>query len=235
MCGRYTLTTPDIESLARSVQAEISPGLREAYRPRYNVAPAQRAVIVREAAGARVLELALWGLPSLWGEDRRPGGFINARAETAATLPSFREAFVHGRCGVLADGFFEWSGPKAHRVPQWFHAPGRALLVFAGLLREEHDPQTGEVTPRFAILTTQANEVVAPHHDRMPAIVPRGQLGRWLAPLVRAASMAEKTGLAEMLGPAPPELLVVTPVSTRVGNVHHDDPQCIEAEPSLLG
>lgn len=234
MCGRYTLTTPDIEALARSVQAEISPALREAHRPRYNIAPTQRAVIVREEEGRRVLELAQWGLPNPWGEDRIPGGFINARAETAATLPSFRDAFVRGRCGVLADGFYEWSGPRSHRQPYWFHAPERALLVFAGLLREVHDVETGEVTPRFAILTTGANEIVAPHHERMPAIVPRGQLGRWLAPLPRAASMADKTALAHTLGPAPEGLLVATPVSSRVGDVHHDDPRLVEPEPSLF-
>lgn len=235
MCGRYTLTTPDLEALARVVQAEISPAVRESYRPRYNIAPSQRVVIVcEEPEEGRLLELGQWGMPSPWGEDRRPGGFINARAETAATLPSFRDAFARGRCGVLADGFFEWSGPKEHRRPYWFHAPGGQLLVFAGLYRDQEDEQTGELTRRVLILTTAANQVVGPHHDRMPAIVPRGQLHRWLTPLPRSASNADKTALAHLLGPAPDELLVATPVSPRVGSTRHDDPDCIAPEPSLL-
>ena len=134
MCGRYTLTTPDLEALARVVQAEISPAVRSSYHPRFNVAPTQPATIVCEEAEGRRLERAVWGMPSPWGEEKRPGGFINARAETAATLPSFRDAFARGRCGVLADGFYEWSGPKDRRRPYWFHAPNGQPLVFAGLL-----------------------------------------------------------------------------------------------------
>lgn len=235
MCGRYTLTNPDLEALARIVEANVSPALRERHQPRYNVAPTQAAAIVCEAPEGRQLELAVWGLPSPWGQDKRPGGFINARAETAATLPSFREAFAHGRCGVLADGFYEWSGPKEHRQPYWFHPPGGQLIVFAGLYRDHRDPQTGEVTRRFLILTTAPNPVVAPHHDRMPAIVPRGQLRRWLTPLPRSASAGDRAALAGLLGPAPAELLVATPVSGRVNSPRHDDPACLAPEPSLTG
>lgn len=230
MCGRFTLTTPDLEALARVVEADISPALRERHHPRYNVAPTQAAAIVCEEEDGRQLELAVWGMPSPWGKDRRPGGFINARAETAATLPTFRDAFARGRCGVLADGFYEWSGPKEHRQPYWFHPPKGQLIVFAGLYRDARDEQTGELTRRFLILTTAANSVVAPHHDRMPAIVPRGQLRRWLAPLPRSARPADSAALAELLGPAPEGLLVATPVSTRVNSPRHDDPACLEPE-----
>ena len=234
MCGRYTLTTPDLEALARVVQAEISPAVRSSYHPRFNVAPTQPATIVCEEAEGRRLERAVWGMPSPWGEEKRPGGFINARAETAATLPSFRDAFARGRCGVLADGFYEWSGPKDRRRPYWFHAPNGQPLVFAGLYRDQRDGETGEVVRRFLILTTGANQVVAAHHERMPAIVPRGQLHRWLAPLARSASAADKTALAHLLGPAPDDLLIATPVSSRVNSPRHDDPECLASEPSLL-
>lgn len=216
------------------MQAEISPALRESYRPRYNIAPSQHGVVVAEDEDVRQLSLAQWGLPAPWPDPRRPGGFINARAETAATLPSFREAFARGRCGVLADGFYEWSGLKDRRRPYWFHAPGGPPLVFAGLFRDEPDAATGEVVRRFLILTTTPNQVVAPHHDRMPAIVPRGQLHRWLAPLPRSASAADRTALAHLLGPAPDDLLIATPVSARVNSPRHDDPECLAAEPSLF-
>lgn len=236
MCGRYTLTTPDLEALARVVQAEISPRLRGEYKPRYNIAPSQAAAIVcevvEEGAPIRRLERGVWGLQL--GANPRPGGQINVRSETAATSPLSREVFARGRCGVLADGFYEWSGPKERRRPHWFHAPDGRLIVFAGLYRDVRDATTGEVTRRFAILTTAPNQVVAPHHDRMPAIVPRGQLGRWLAPLPRTASMAERTALAHILGPAPDDLLVATAVSTRVNSPRFDDPACLEPEPTLL-
>lgn len=232
MCGRYTLTTPDLEALARVVQAEISPQLRAEYRPRYNIAPSQPATIVcEEASEGRRLDLALWGLQLGSG---RPGGQINVRAESAATAPNSREVFTRGRCGVLADGFYEWSGPKERRQPHWFHEPHGRLIVFAGLYRDIRDETTGEVTRRFAILTTGPNQVVAPHHDRMPAIIPRGQLGRWLAPLPRTANMAERTAIAHILGPAADELLVATPVSTRVNSPRFDDPACLQPEPTLL-
>ncbi|MDC0718756.1 SOS response-associated peptidase [Nannocystis bainbridge] len=232
MCGRYTLTTPDLEALARVVQAEISPELREAYRPRYNIAPTQATTIVYAAPEeGRRLDLGLWGV-HLAGN--RPGAQINVRAESAATAPGSRELFARGRCGVLADGFYEWSGPKEHRQPHWFHTPGGRLIVFAGLYQDVRDEATGEVTRRFAILTTGANLTVGRHHDRMPAIVPRGQLGRWLAPLPRTANMAEKTALAHLLGPAPDDMLVDSPVSTRVNSPRFDDPSCLEPEPTLL-
>ena len=235
MCGRYTLTTPDLEALARVVQAEISPQLRAEYRPRYNIAPTQPTTIVCEepddGGTVRRLELAVWGLQFASG---RPGAQINVRAETAATAPSSREVFARGRCGIVADGFFEWSGPKEHRQPHWFHAPNGRLIVFAGLYKDVVEADSGEVRRHFAILTTGANQVVAPHHDRMPAIVPRGQLGRWLAPLPRTASMAEKTAVAHLLGPAPDDMLVATPVSTRVNSPRFDDPACLQADPTLL-
>jgi putative SOS response-associated peptidase YedK len=234
MCGRYTLTTPDLEALARVVQAEISPQLRAEYRPRYNIAPSQPTTIVCEepddGATIRRLELATWGLQLGSGRADQ----INVRAESVATAPNSREVFARGRCGVLADGFFEWSGPKDRRRPHWFHAPNGRLLVLAGLYKDVRDESTGEVRRHFAILTTGANQVVGRHHDRMPAIVPRGQLGRWLAPLPRTANMAEKTAVAHLLGPAPDDLLIDTPVSTRVNSPRFDDAACLQPEPSLL-
>jgi len=220
MCGRFTLTTPDIEALADLVAAELDPRLRQDHHPRYNIAPTAHTPIVCADGERRRLVPGVWGLPSPWGADRRPGGLINARAETAATLPSFREAFAHGRCGVLADGFFEWTGPKARRQPLWFRRRDRAPLVLAAVSREHVDPDTGEVTRRFAILTTRANATLAPHHDRMPVIVPLPGLARWLAP-------ARPGALADMLAPAPDDLLSTTSVSTRVNSVRHDDPACV--------
>src|SRR5690606_38353472 len=145
MCGRYTLTTPDIEAVARVVAAEVSPAVRAEHRPRFNVAPSQAAVIVCERAEAgeiaRRLEWAVWGLTSPARGERRAGIQINVRAETAATAPALRDSFVGGRCGIVADGFYEWSGPKQRRQPHWFHRPNGGLVVFAGLYRDEPDEE----------------------------------------------------------------------------------------------
>lgn len=220
MCGRFTLTTPDIEALARVVSAELDPRLLADHHPRYNIAPTAISPIVCAHADGRHLEPGVWGLPNPFGEDRRPGGMINARAETAAKLPSFRDAFARGRCGVLADGFFEWTGPKSKRQPLWFRRRDGEPLVLAAISREQVDPETGEVTRHFAILTTRANATLAPHHDRMPVIVPLPGLARWLGP-------ARPDQLADMLEPASDELLSTTPVSPRVNNVRFDDPACV--------
>ena len=220
MCGRFTLTTPDIEALARFVSADLDPRLLEHHQPRYNIAPTSVTPLLVAAGPRRILEPAVWGLPSPFGADKRPGGFINARAETAATLPSFRDAFARGRCGVMTDGFFEWTGPKASRRPLWFRRHDGAPMVLAGLYRDASDPETGEVTRRFAILTTRANATLAPHHDRMPVILPLPGLERWLG-------AARPDALGDLLQPAPDDLLSTTPVSPRVNNVRFDDEGCI--------
>ncbi|MBK7829262.1 SOS response-associated peptidase [Nannocystis sp.] len=219
MCGRFTLTTPDIESLARLVAAEIDPRLLATHAPHYNIAPTAVTVLLRQVGEHRRLEPGVWGLASPWGDERRPGGFINARAETVATLPSFRDAYAQGRVGVLADGFFEWSGPKAQRRPLWFRRRDGATMVLAGISREQIDRDTGEVTRHFAILTTRANATLAPHHDRMPVILPLPGLERWLGP--------GRPG-PDLLLPAPDDLLSTTPVSPRVNSPRHDDPACVE-------
>jgi putative SOS response-associated peptidase YedK len=139
---------------------------------------------------------------------------INARAETAATLPTFREAFRARRAAVPADGFYEWEGPPSARRPTWFHlAPGRPML-FAALLGQA--PGGG---PGFVILTTEARAPVAALHDRMPLLVPPILLDAWLQ------------GPAPAL-PAPADgALLGRPVSPRVNAVENDDPRCLDAPP----
>ncbi len=220
MCGRFTLTTPDLEELARVVSAELDPRLLDEQRPRYNIAPTAVVPLLVPGRDHRRLEPGVWGLPSPFGPDKRPGGYINARAETAANLPTFRDAFQRGRCGVLADGFYEWTGPKTHRRPLWFRRHDNAPMVLAAIFRDHDDPETGEVTRRFCILTTRANATLAPHHDRMPVILPLPELERWLG------SSAPRS-LGDLLAPAPDDLLTTTAVSTRVNSPRFDDVACI--------
>jgi putative SOS response-associated peptidase YedK len=226
MCGRFTLTTGDYRAVAEALEAEIEPQDASAYRPRWNVAPGDRSFIVRLEDDRRRLVPATWGLPGTHAQ--RPEGHINARSETAHARPAFRDAFVAGRCVIPADGFYEWTGPKDHRLPVWYHAPS-GVIALAGLFTEHVDPRTGEVSSRFAILTTAANDLVAPVHDRMPVILDRGAVGEWLRPIDPAHPSIDR--LRALLVPAPPDALVATEVSSRANHVAHDDPACVVPSP----
>jgi putative SOS response-associated peptidase YedK len=170
---------------------------------------------------------AHWGLP---GRPDRPAprlqGHINTRAETIHTRPSFRDAFAHRRCVIPADGFYEWTGPKDHRLPIWFH-PSQGIVAFAALFGEHVDPRSGEVQLRFSIVTTAANARVATAHDRMPVILAAPAIARWLAP----AEPRELDDLRKLLVPASDDLLLATEVSSRANHVAHDDPACIVETP----
>jgi putative SOS response-associated peptidase YedK len=193
------------------------------YRPRYNVAPTDPHWIVRVRYEDRQLLPAKWGLVNSWAKDaKRAAMQINARAETVATLAPFRDAFRRRRCIVPADGFFEWTGTKDARQPLWFHREDGALLLFAGLY-ESWEPSEGERQRTFTIVTTRANALMAPVHDRMPVILAEEAIDDWLDPRHEDAA-----ALAKLLVPAPADLLIATPVSQRVNSVKNDDPACLE-------
>ncbi|HEX9577525.1 MAG TPA: SOS response-associated peptidase [Myxococcales bacterium] len=206
MCGRITLTTPDVQAVAAMVEARVSPEDAALYRPRYNAAPTDRHWIVEPGAAGRVLLPAVWGFPS------STGLLINARAESAERLPGFREAFARRRVVVPADGFFEWTGPRDHRQPIWFRPRGGGLLYLAGLAEQLPD---GRIA--FVVLTTDAAGPVARVHDRMPVLLPKERVQAWL----------EKPD-SGLLIPAPEDFLTATEVSSRVNDVSNDDPACLE-------
>lgn len=224
MCGRFTLTTNDYRAVAEALEAEIEPDVAEAYRPRWNVAPGDRHLVLTASGDRRRLVPATWGLPG--DHASRPQGHINARSETAHARPAFRDAFRNGRCAIPADGFYEWVGPRDRRLPVWYHAPS-GVIALAGLYTERVDSSTGEVTLRFAILTTAANELVAPVHDRMPVILSPDALARWLRPIRSTDAIDPIDELRALLEPAPDDVLVATEVSSRANSVAHDDPACV--------
>lgn len=235
MCGRFTLTTNDYSAVAEAFGADLvgAPedyGAHESYRARYNIAPADLHPVVHcvrsDDDRNRVLTPGQWGLP----RDEVNGLHINARSETAHTKPAFRDAAFAGRCIIPADGFYEWTGEKKDRLPTWFHPPNGRVIGFAGLASELIDPRTGEVTLRFAILTTRANGLVAPLHDRMPAIIERDASTRWLAPPPQDIHTWPAVWQAlqrDLLAPAPDDALVAREVSNRVNRVDNDDPACL--------
>lgn len=223
MCGRYTLTRREAEQLALELGVPVEQ-LAD-YRPRYNIAPGQHQWIVRMELEDREALLAKWGLINHWAKDRNTGyKQINARAETVHQRPAFRDAFRKRRCVVPADGFYEWSGPKGSRQPLWLHRPDGGLLLFAGLY-ESWQPEPAVWEPTYTIITTEANNMLAPIHDRMPAILPEDRVDDWLYPREE-----DYDKLRSLLLPAPDDMLVATPVSPRVNNVRNDDPGLLEEE-----
>jgi putative SOS response-associated peptidase YedK len=217
MCARVTLTIDDLDEVAAALDAEFSPDDARRYRRRYNVAPSDVHWIVEHSADRRVLVPAAWGYVPTSSSSRTAGGarkpVINVRGEQVGSGHGFRQAFESRRCAVVTDGFFEWD---ARRAPFWYHRADGGLVLLAGLYQ---DPPAGQHDPRFTVLTTRPNKLVAAVHDRMPVILPPGQVDEWLtAPPDKAATL---------IRPASEDTLIATPVSKRVNSVKNDDPACL--------
>jgi putative SOS response-associated peptidase YedK len=219
MCGRYVVTTPG-EVLAELFELDEKPHLT----PRYNVAPTQEVAIVRaRAEGGRELATAAWGLVPFWAKERAIGNrLINARAETLAEKPSFRDSYKKRRCLIPADGFYEWQKVDGHKQPWLLRLRGGAPFAFAGLWSLWRDRESGEHFESCAIITTTPNELAATIHDRMPVILPWEHHAGWLA---TGATASDLTG---MLTPFPAAEMEAYPVSTWVNSPAHDDPRCLE-------
>ncbi|MFT3830922.1 MAG: SOS response-associated peptidase [Opitutaceae bacterium] len=222
MCTRFLLLRN-----AKALAAELGlVGVPEV-GPRYNAAPRQLLPIVRRRsakAAEREAVLARWGfgskLPSEGAAGRAP--LINARAETAAEKPTFRESFRLRRCVVPADGFYEWERTGGGQQPWLFESADKGeLLLLAGLWTETADTE-------FAVITTMPNTLVAPLHHRMPALIPTGSLDAWLDP---ATSLAR---VADLLTPWPAEQMRARPVHPRLNKVTCDEPACLEPPPNVL-
>lgn len=217
MCGRFTLTTPP-EQIARSFELEETPALA----PRYNIAPGQNVAVVRraEGSGSRVLEMFRWGLVPHWARDPRAGSrMINARSETVAEKPAFREAFRRRRCLVPADAFFEWRA--ASRQPFRIYLRDGVPFGFAGLW-ESWTGEDGEVIASCTLLTTEANADLRELHDRMPVILDPDDYATWLDP-----ERWQPEALQALLRPRPAGEMQLHPVPRRVNRPAHDDLGCI--------
>jgi len=221
MCGRFTITRRDGNSLA--AELGVPEGSFVDYRPRYNIAPTQPHFIVRIKYENREVLPATWGLVRSGSKDASMAAkCINARSETIETRSAFRDAFQKRRCVVPADGFFEWTGLKTARQPTWFHRDDSRLLLFAGLY-EAWQKEQGAWETTFTILTTAANAVLESYHDRMPVILADRDADDWMDP--RAPS---PRALKRLLVPAADDLLIATPVSPEVNNVDNDSPELLQ-------
>ncbi|HVP07068.1 MAG TPA: SOS response-associated peptidase [Candidatus Acidoferrum sp.] len=220
MCGRYTLAT-QLELL--EPRFGVDAGSAQ-HIPRYNIAPGQMVPVVT-AENGRMLSMMRWGLVPSWAKDESVGyRMINARAETVAEKPSFRKALESRRCLVPADGFFEWRKELGGSVktPVRFVLKDRSLFAFAGLWERWKQPD-GKDLLTYTIITTGANELVRPIHDRMPVILGRSDEGRWLD-----VSTGKGKGPVDLLAPFPASEMEVYEVSTAVNSPRNDVPACIE-------
>jgi putative SOS response-associated peptidase YedK len=219
MCGRYTLKTPAAD-LAELFDVPEAPTLPF----RYNIAPTQSVPVVRAVPGGQGRELVSlrWGLIPSWAQDPSIGNrMINARSDTASTKPSFRSAFKQRRCLVLADGFYEWQKQGSKKQPFYFQLRSGRPFAFAGLW--EHWTGEEEIIESCTILTTDANGVVRPVHERMPVILAPEHYQRWLDPQVK-----EPDAVQAFLRPYPDEEMTAYPVGLHVNSPRNDDPLCVQ-------
>lgn len=226
MCGRFTLSFKEKQLLADKLGIPVEE-LDELDIPRFNIAPTDKHVIVRLQREDHHAAIAKWGLVNTWAKDaKRAAAQINARAETLQKTPAFRDAFAKRRCVVPADGYYEWKGPKENRQPVWYHRGDGGLILFAGLYESWHPtPDTWQRT--FTIITTDANEITAPVHNRMPVILADEAVDEWL---YREEKDMDK--VQALLKPAPNDLLTPRVVSQRVNSVRNDDASLLD-EPTV--
>jgi putative SOS response-associated peptidase YedK len=178
MCGRFTLAQSP-EAVAKAFGLDAVPN----FPPRYNIAPSQPVGVIVRGQNAPKPEFRLmgWGLIPSWAKDPSIGAkLINARSETLTEKPSFRAAFKYRRCLIPADGFYEWQKTQGGaKQPFYFSMAGNAVFAFAGLWESWNDIES------CTILTTAANGLLQPIHDRMPVILSPKDYGRWLDPSVQ--------------------------------------------------
>ncbi|MCP2501329.1 MAG: SOS response-associated peptidase [Deltaproteobacteria bacterium] len=223
MCGRFTLFEAD-KVLSKEFGVSGVPPLS----PRYNIAPSQPIAAVRTPHTGIGRELALlrWGLIPSWSKDPAIGNrLINARAETVREKPSFRNAFRRHRCLIPTNGFYEWQRQERGKQPYFVRMRDERIFAFAGLWDRWESPDDG-IIETCAILTTAANAVLAPIHDRMPVILPQAEYARWLDPALK-----DPDSLSPLLVPFPPEEMLAIPVSPRVNAPSTDDEKCIAPLP----
>ncbi len=221
MCGRFTLRATPAQLV------EFFKLLREPdWSPRYNIAPTQPVAVIRQTTQGRELSRMNWGLIPAWSRDPKLGGrLINARAETVASKPSFRDAFRRRRCLIPADGFYEWkdAGGKT-KQPYYISLPDGRPFAFAGLW--EHWERPEAAIDSCTIITTVANDLLRPLHERMPVILHPNDYDRWLDP-----QQTDTSSLETLLTPYEDDAMKFQAVSTLVNSPRNDAPACVVALP----
>jgi putative SOS response-associated peptidase YedK len=219
MCGRFAFYSPH-EAIVRLFGVASAPEIE----PRWNIAPTRFVATVREAGGTREVAMLYWGLVPSWAKEKAIGArMINARSETLAEKPSFRNAFRRRRCLVLADGYYEWQRSGATKQPYFIAFDDGQPFGMAGLWERWRDPASSEPLESCCVVTTVPASAIAHVHDRMPAIVPPEAYAEWLDPTNEATDR-----LARLLQPCQRPDLRARPVSSRVNDARHQGADLVE-------
>ncbi|MFT4580305.1 MAG: putative SOS response-associated peptidase YedK [Gammaproteobacteria bacterium] len=219
MCGRYTLATT-----GQDLADEFGVSDLASWLPRYNIAPTQRVPVLVQTNGTSSAKQLHWGLVPAWSKDKKSGSkMINARAETVAEKPSFRNAFRIRRCLVITDGYYEWIKRGDAKQPYYITNESGQPFTFAGLW----ESWVGDDTPAYescSIITCPSNDDLVPLHTRMPVLISPSERGAWLD------DNNLKSALLGLLRPAPNGIFHARPVSTFVNTPTHEGPNCTKAQ-----
>lgn len=220
MCGRYTLIANEE---AIRLLFELPAFDERLVVPRYNIAPTQPVVVVRQGPKGRELVPMRWGLIPWWAKDPKSLPLmINARAESLTKKPAYRDAFKYRRCLVPASGFYDWQKRGSGTKQPYAVLPAdRSPIAFAGLWETWHSADGSEIDTAV-IITTDANQLLMPIHERMPAVIEPQDFERWLSPQTTPEQAAT------LLKPAREDLFALTPVSALVNSVDNDDPRLLD-------
>jgi len=221
VCGRFAFYSPSEAAAALfGVSASV------VVQPRFNIAPTQFIAAIRNGEDAgRELVMLRWGLVPFWAKDPTIGNrMINARAETVAEKPSYRAAFRHRRCIVLADGFYEWRREGDTKTPHFISLANGEPFALAGLWENWNDKESGESLQTTTLITTAANDFMTPLHHRMPVILEASTAGEWLAGSTEL--------LDDVAAITPP--LQAWPVDRRVNNARNEGEELISAAGDIL-
>jgi len=219
MCGRFHLTRASKLAERFGIEPE------DDWVPRYNIAPTQNIEVIRQHAEEpkRFGSQMRWGLIPFWAKDASIGyKMINARAETLATKPAFRDALRQRRCLIPADGFYEWKKVGKVKTPLCFTMADDSIFAFAGLWETWKNP-AGQLVETCSIITTTPNSLLQDVHDRMPVILPDDAYDLWLDP-----GFQKTNAVCDLLKPFDAKLMRRYEVSSRVNLVKNNDAACVE-------
>ena len=227
MCGRYRLTSKE-----RYIRDHFNLDDDPSWAPHWNIAPTQQvAVVIHDSQQSkRNFGLMSWGLIPYWAKEPSIAfKTVNAKCESAADKPAFRDAFKWRRCLVPADGFYEWMNMgSGQKQPYNFGMKNDSLFSMAGLWERWKKP-SGDIIQTCTILTTTANSLVAEVHDRMPVILASENYDIWLAP-----DVTDLIRISDYLKPFDPNLMKKYPVSSRVNRAENDDSECAREVPPMM-
>ncbi len=226
MCGRFGLFT-DLSDLVELLGFELGMPA-DGFVPRWNIAPTTGVLAIKERDAQRLGSMMRWGLIPIWAKPdtafKRP--MFNARSETVAERPMFRDSFIKRRCIVPANGFFEWRSDGNSKKPMWIYDAESPLVTFAGIWSRWHGPDG--IVESCTILTTAPNSLMEPIHNRMPVILDEDWAAIWLD------DAADKIVLLEALKPREWETMTAREANLAVGSARNDGPHLIERQSALF-